>query len=365
MLYGAIDCHTEGQGIHRICLLRLQDAFGNSYELFFDKIWVDTSLVTRSLGTVDADDPFMLSPFFDFQGEVKLFADKPTLTFDGGTRIVHDCSIGKGWLRFTADINPSEYQDPCGREYDEYGSEQTFCRNADYPGFNPYLLGFPGVPGRIIMMPILPNSWGTLIYDPAKESYIIAQREKLANQNMSGNYLSLDTKTCQVYGEGPVDLTLDYGQVKIKSAGNATHFVAEDRFETNLILGLDFLFSEDALNIMGREIDSMTNLDPVDLTSRHYELAMRDLLGDKLAGTLQRQLGLMGVYEEIPPEWKYTIFFNDLPLKWNQDTRSFRYKGKVGIGNIGDIQVNKKVEAYVELVEKGSGDIFDIYLRVG
>jgi hypothetical protein len=90
---------------------------------------------------------------------------------------------------------------------------------------------------------------------------------------------------------------------------------------------------------------------------------MKDLLGRDLANTLERQLGLTGVYEEIPPQWKHTIFFNDLPLKWKQETRSFRYKGLVGIGNIGDIQVNKKVEAYIELVEKGSGDQFDIYLR--
>ena len=54
------------------------------------------------------------------------------------------------------------------------------------------------------------------------------------------------------------------------------------------------MFSNEALNIMGREIDSMTNLEPVDLTSRHYELAMRDLLGDKQAGQLQRQLGSDG-----------------------------------------------------------------------
>ncbi len=205
---------------------------------------------------------------------------------------------------------------------------------------------------------------GTLIYDPDKESYIIASEAKLADPNLAGSYLRLETKTCKVYGEGPIDLTLDYGQVKIKSAGNATHFVAEDQFEASLVLGLDFMFSPEALNVMGSEIDSLSNLEPVDLSSPHYELAMRDLLGDKQAGLLQRQLGLMGVYDEIPPEWRTTIFFNDLPLKWNQDSRSFRYKGKVGIGNIGDIQVNKKVEAYVELVEKGSGDVFDIYLRV-
>ena len=36
----------------------------------------------------------------------------------------------------------------------------------------------------------------------------------------------------------------------------------------------------------------------------------------------------------------------------------------MGIGNIGNLQINKKVDAYVELVEKGSGDIFDIYLRM-
>lgn len=340
-----------------------RDAFGNSYELFFNKIWVDTSLVTRSLGTVEAEDPFMLSPFFDFQGEVNLFADKPTLTFDGGTRIVHDCSIGKGWLRFTADVNPENIRIPVGETMMNTDLNKLFAGSLITRDSTHIYSAFLG--GRKDYYDAnITNAWGTLIYDPSKEEYIIAQEEKLANQNMSGNYLSLNTKTCQVYGEGPVDLTLGYGQVKIKSAGNATHFVEEDRFETNLILGLDFLFSEDALNIMGREIDSMTNLDPVDLTSHHYELAMRDLLGDKQAGTLQRQLGLMGVYEEIPPDWKYTIFFNDLPLKWNQDSRSFRYKGKVGIGNIGNIQVNKKVEAYVELVEKGSGDIFDIYLRV-
>jgi hypothetical protein len=147
------------------------------------------------------------------------------------------------------------------------------------------------------------------------------------------------------------------------SAGNASHNIALGEFESRLILGLDFFFSPEALHVMGAEIDSLPYLDPVDLTSPHYQLAMKDLLGRELAIELERQLGLTGAYEEIPPQWEHTIFFNDLRLKWNQDSRSFRYKGLVGIGNIGDIQVNKKVEAYIELVERGSGDVFDIYLR--
>lgn len=340
-----------------------KDAFGNSHELYFHRIWVDTTLVTRSLGLVEEDDPFLLSPFFDFKGEVNLFANKATLTFDGGTRIVHDCDIGKGWLRFTSDIDPADIRIPVSENMMNTDLNKLFAgslitRDSTHI-YSTFLSG-----RKDYFDANITSASGTLIYDPAKESYIIASEEKLADPNHSGQLLRFETAGCILYGEGPVDLTLNYGQVKIKSAGNAKHYVGENRFETRLILGLDFMFSSDALNIMGREIDSMTNLEPVDLTSAHYELAMRDYLGEEQAGKLQRQLGLMGVYEEIPPDWRSTIFFNDLPLEWNQDSRSFRYKGKIGIGNIGDVQVNKKVEAYVELVEKGSGDVFDIYLRM-
>jgi hypothetical protein len=205
---------------------------------------------------------------------------------------------------------------------------------------------------------------GMLIYEPERESYIIASEEKIADSIRPGHYLRLDTKECRVYGEGPIDLTLDYGQVKLRSAGNAVNLVSEDRFNAHLVLGLDFYFSDEALQIMGSEIDSLPDLEPVDLTRHHYQLAMRDLLGWTTAGKLERELALTGVYNEIPPAWNHTIFFNDLPLRWNQNSRSFRINGKIGIGNIGDIQVNKKVDAYMELVERGSGDVFDIYLRV-
>jgi hypothetical protein len=204
---------------------------------------------------------------------------------------------------------------------------------------------------------------GELIYDPEISSYIISSREKLEDQNWPGAYLRLETDKCLVYGEGPINLNLDYGLVKLVSTGNSTHRIAEGEFETRLVLGIDFPFSSDALEVMAAEINNLSQLDPVDLGDPHYQLAMKDLLGRDLANRLESQIGLYGAYEEIPREWKHTIFFNDLHLKWNQDSRSFRYNGPVGIGNIGDIQVNKKLDAYIELVERGSGDLFDIYLR--
>lgn len=354
---GALDYTGSGYYDYR-------DAFGNGYKIFFERIWVDTSIESRSKGIIPEDDPFMLSPYFDFQGDVSLFASQPFLAFDGGTRIVHDCGISKAWLRFTSVVDPEEITIPIPQQM------QSTDLNNIYAGslitrdsthiYSTFISG-----RKDYFDKNLSSASGFLTYDPVRESYIIAQAQKLEDETWPGQYLRLETANCRVYGEGKIDLTVDYGLVKIASAGNTLHRVAEDSFETRLILGLDFFFSEDALNVMGREIDELRNLEAADLGSPHYQLAMKDLLGREMANDLERQLSLTGEYQEIPPQWKHTIFFNDLPLKWNQDSRSFRYNGSVGIGNIGDIQVNKKVEAYVELVEKGSGDIFDIYLRAG
>ncbi len=339
------------------------DAFGNAYKIHFNHIWVDTTTQSQSKGEIAEDDVFMLSPFFDFQGDVSLAASNPYLLFDGGTRIVHDCNIGKEWLRFTSFIDPEVIQIPVPEAMQNVDLNKVFAgsmitRDSTHI-YSAFLSGRKDYFDKHIT-----GATGVLIYDPDQQKYIISSPDKITNPTLPGNYLSLETSTCEVYGEGLIDLTVEYGQVRITSTGNALHKVGEDKFATHLILGLDFPFSEDALQVMGREIDSLPDLEPVDLTSPRYQLAMRDLLGREQAGTLERQLGLTGSYAEIPAALKNTIFFNDLPLEWNQEAQSFRLNGKIGIGNIGDIQVNKKVEAYIEMVERGSGDIFDIYLRV-
>lgn len=338
------------------------DAFGNSYQIYFDKIWTDTSVLTLAKGTVKEDSPFMLSPYFDFQGEVQLAADTTFLAFDGGLRLVHDCDIGKSWLRFSSVIDPANIRIPIPEQMQNTDLNKIFSgtlitRDSTHI-YSAFLSG-----RKDYFDANISSAYGELIFDPEREDYIISTPEKLADQTWPGQYLRLETERCLVYGEGSINLNLEFGQVKISSTGNATHRINEDEFETRLVLGLDFPFSPVALKVMGAEIDSLPQLDPVDLTDPHYLLAMKDLLGRDLANKLERQMGLTGAYEEIPPQWKHTIFFNDLKLKWNQDASSFRYRGMVGIGNIGDIQVNKKVEAYIELVERGSGDLFDIYLR--
>jgi hypothetical protein len=205
---------------------------------------------------------------------------------------------------------------------------------------------------------------GYLYYDKSSNTYKIGGLQKMSNMQTEGNYLALQTDSCTLYGEGEIDLALEYGRINIKTFGNATHNIPDNSLEMNLLMGLDFYFSSEALAVFGNELDSLPDLEPVDLTQEDYKLSIRNLVGQAIADKMENELGLYGNYTTIPDSMKFPLLFNELKLNWNQETRSYRYNGKVGIGIIGDVQVNKKVDAYMEFVERGSGDIFDIYLMV-
>ena len=60
-----------------------------------------------------------------------------------------------------------------------------------------------------------------------------------------------------------------------------------------------------------------------------------------------------------------TMVLTDVHLKWNEETESFQSFGKIGIGNIGEKQVNKLVDGHIEMQRKRSGDVLSIYLEAG
>jgi hypothetical protein len=67
---------------------------------------------------------------------------------------------------------------------------------------------------------------------------------------------------------------------------------------------------------------------------------------------------------EIPKGLESTITFADLKMAWDQSNTSFVSKGKIGIGTIGGIQVNKRVDGFVEIYKRNTGDWMIIYLEL-
>lgn len=337
------------------------DEFGNVYTVRMSQVEVDTSITSFAYGEVAVADSFRLSPFYDFQGRVRMLATEEFLDFDGGVRLTHDCKVGKHWLKFETRIDPDSIMIPVTEKMQNIDLNNIYAGTLKardsihiYPTF---LSGRKDYFDRNLTF-----SSGYLYYNKKGNAYELASISKLQDMSSEGNYLALQTDSCKLYGEGRIDLNLDYGRVSMNTFGNATHDIGENSLDLRLLMGLDFFFSQEALNIFGNELDSLPGLEPVDITTDFYELGLRNMVGTNIADKLQTELGLYGSYAEIPDSMKFSILFNDVNLSWNQQTNSFRYNGKVGIGTIGDVQVNRKVDAYMEFVERGSGDIFDIYL---
>ncbi len=337
------------------------DEYGTIYPFLLSTVEVDKSLETQGTGKVEAEDEFMLSPYMEYMGEIKLNAENPLFTFSGGVRLPHACNIDKQWMKFEARINPDSILIPVVRNIQNYAlnpisASPMIARDSThaYPAF---LSERKGPYDKNIITPR-----GFLFYDKQTEYYEIAKESKLRDMSSEGNYLRLETDSCKIYGEGDLDMKLDFGRVKMMTTGDVVHDIDSNEMKIHMLMGLDFFFSPEAMMVFGNEIDSLADLEPVDLTTPFYKLGMKNMVGEEISDKLETDLGLYGNYPEIPEELNYTIFLNDVYLRWNQETNSFRYNGKIGIGMIGGVQINKKVNAYIEFVDKGA-DIFDIYLK--
>jgi len=131
----------------------------------------------------------------------------------------------------------------------------------------------------------------------------------------------------------------------------------------DLILGVDFYIADNIINIMASEADSMPNLSAVDLNRPLYTKSIVELIGKSRFDAMRSELSLFGSLKEMPSELKHTILFNELRLRWNNESNSWMSVGKIGIASINNTQVNKRVDGLLELQIKRSGDILDIYLQ--
>jgi len=208
------------------------------------------------------------------------------------------------------------------------------------------------------------NSSGFLYFDRASQLYKIGTKEKINDFSLPQDYLSFHREECSLYGEGQIDLGEDLGQVKLKASGNVRHEVPLNETTLDIVLMIDFFMADPMIRLMANEIDSAPNLDPVDLNRPVWKKTLNQTVGETTAKKLNDELTLFGTIKQLPAELKHTIVFSELKLKWNDDRNAYQSQGKIGIATIDDVQINKRVNGYLELQIKRSGDILDIYLEI-
>ncbi len=332
--------------------------------IYFSALGVDDSLQTIGSGEVSEADEFTLSPNYRYRGKFYLEASKRLLTFDGGTLIEHNCEkVVPRWVYFRSEIDPKNIMIPIRDELIDINRDKIFNGLFMYYDsvhvYPAFLSGRKNYSDKAIV-----TSTGYLYYDKPSQQYLIASKEKLLDRNVPGNILALHRENCELYGEGKIEPGAKLGQMKITTVGNVLHKTEANETEMNVLFGLDFFIADNIINVMASEIDSMPNLPAVDLNRPLYTKGIVDLIGKSRYDAMRSELSLFGTLKEMPQELKHTIMFNELKLRWNNESNSWMSVGKIGIASINNMPVNKRVDGLLELQIKRSGDILDFYLQL-
>ncbi len=331
-------------------------------KISFPEIAVDT-MTTNAKGFIAADQKFMLSPAFTFAGDVNLSARSKNLFFTGSAGIVNTCQSFKSYpVKFKAFIDPKNVMIPLGEKPRDSNDNLVFSGtflNIDSTHMYPAFLS----PQKAWTDIGLVSASGVLYFNKAQSKYQISSQEKIANPASNGNMVSLNRALCTVSGEGNLNLGASFDLVKMATAGNFTQATDSNKVEIEAILALDFYFSADALKVMSDELRMMPTLKPVNVNSDFNSKGMKDLLGINAAGQLKEETDLFGLSKNLPKEFTYEILLNDVHLRWNEATSSYRSDGKIGIGFVGNQPINVYVDGFVEIQRRRSGDMIDIYLK--
>ncbi len=335
------------------------------WPIFFENIKPDTSKTTIGLANITQEDAFFLSPFFGYYGKVHLTAPQKNMVFDGYTLIQHQCpNIQTTWFKFKSEIDPKQIvidlpiDNPTTRGDNLYNG--IYLAPDSTSGYSAFLSRESAMADQEIIA-----ATGVLFYDKTQFSYIVTTPEKVANPAAPGNYLALNNKDCFTTGKGQISFADKAGRVEIGSYGIVTHDLESDAISLDMMLGFNFYFNEDILKIIASELQGDTDIKGSDNSREAFKIGLDNLLSTKERTKYDEEVALYGATEKVPKALRNSITFNEIVLEFNPETNSFVSSGPIGISNILDEGVNKKLEGIIEIVRKRKGDEIYMYLDMG
>ncbi|MBS1765191.1 MAG: hypothetical protein JSS90_09515 [Bacteroidetes bacterium] len=330
------------------------------------QIGVDTSKQTFAIGEIPDTANFFISPTIQYKGKLRINAAKTNLNFSGYAIVNHNCSMfNKNWFGFSGDIDPKGVNIPIVSPSNEtmqklysgiyFGSDSTMM----YPSFLSPKRGSSDA--EVI------SAEGYLTYNNNSRQYtisgVVPGTDSSKASTVVTNTVVLDDKKCELVAEGRINLTQDFGQLKLGNYGSVTYSTVNDSVGFDEIMAIDFMFNDDALKAMAEMFNSIPALQPFMDDRKVYRNALTNMIGKDKAEKLLNETGIYGSARKIPSELQHTLMLSELKFSYNKERASYISTGKIGLGIIGKTYVGRMVNGKVEIMRRRSGDVLNIYLE--
>ena len=341
------------------------DVDNKKQKIYLSEIAPDTRGVTVGKGFVPDSANFTLNSAFGFAGNVRVEADKEFYFFDGGVRLLHKCNTNAdlGLLAYSSYLDPKQIlvavpEIPTDWKGNRITASILFNK-LDLQPYPAFLTAERAADNELM------GAYGYVTYDNDSKEYMIASAEKIQNpDNVIDKYLTLNTQTCEMTGEGPINFNVKQNLVSLFSYGTATlGGKKEGDIELNSILGFTFPIDDKVLGTMAQTIADDLRLSPSQPDNDVTRRAMMYYMGAENGAEAYTNYVSTGFYDKMPKEFENTILIEG--INWTYEpTLGFRYDGVASLAMIGKKQLHLATRVKAQLHKRGNGIYLVLYIQV-
>lgn len=334
-------------------------------KIYLNDIASDSRGVTIGKGFISDSSRFTLNDAFGFAGNVRVEGDKEFYYFDGGVRLLHQCPTQAplGLLAYADYLDPKRIlvavpEIPTDWKGNRITASILFNK-LDFKPYAAFLTQERAADNELM------GAYGYLTYDNKTKEYMIASAEKIQDpDNVVSPYLTLNTQTCEMTGEGPISFEVKQHHVKLFSYGMASLGGANsEQVELNSILGFTFPIDEKVLGTMAQLIADDLRLTPSQPANEATRRAMIHYMGAEKGAEAYSDYVSSGFYNKMPAEFENTILLEG--IKWEYvPSLGFRYDGVASLSMIGGKQLHLATRVKAQLFRKGNAVHLILYIQV-
>lgn len=333
-------------------------------KIYLSAIAPNTSGTTIATGFISDSADFMLNSAFGFAGNVRVEGDKELYYFDGGVRLVHRCNDASqlGLLAYADYLNPKQIliavpEIPTDWKGNRITASILFDK-ATYKPQQAFLTNDRAADNELM------GAHGFLTYQNDQHQYMIASAEKIADpEGVVQPYLTLNTETCELSGEGPINFNVKQNFVSLFSYGTASLNEQRGEMELNSILGFTFPIDEKVLGTMAQIIADDLRLSPSQPDNDVTRRAMIHYMGAESGSEAYTEYVTTGFWSKVPSEFSNTILIEGIQWEYSP-VLGYHYDGVASLAQIGDKQLHLATRIKAQLYRKGQGTYLVLYIQV-
>lgn len=341
------------------------DVDNKKQKIYLSSIAPDNRGVSVGNGFVPDSANFTLNSAFGFAGNVRVEADKEHYYFDGGVRLLHKCTTSAqlGLLAYSSYLDPKQIlvsvpEIPTDWKGNRITASILFnkANMMPYPAF---LTAERAADNELM------GAYGYVTYNNDTKEYMIASAEKIQDpDNVVSPYLTLNTQTCEMKGEGPINFNVKQNLVSLFSYGTATLGGSkEGDIEMSSILGFTFPIDEKVLGAMAQTIADDLRLSPSQPANEATRRAMIYYMGAEAGAEAYANYVSTGFYDKMPKEFDNTLLIEG--IEWTYDPAlGYRYDGVASLAMVGKKQLHLSTRVKAQMYHKGNGNYLVLYIQV-